>query len=84
MLLTVQSKSLQLSCCRGYRSCMHCGIVADAQLLSRVANDIQQAFSFSDLDAFKPVWIVIATWSNVLYSGATGVSMNNSNTNEYS
>jgi hypothetical protein len=42
----------------------------DSALLAQARQDVLQAFAFPDLHLFNPVWVLLATWHNVTFSGS--------------
>ena len=45
-------------------------IVADSNSLVRALQDIQAAFTFPKLEAFRPVWMMVVTWVDVQFSSS--------------
>jgi hypothetical protein len=42
--------------------------ISDPILLARALQDVQQAFVYSDLYTFTPLWLLIVTWSDVVFN----------------
>jgi hypothetical protein len=49
--------------------------VLDSASLAQAKQDVVQSFAFPELDLFKPVWLMIATWSNVTSKGSASTAI---------
>jgi hypothetical protein len=49
--------------------------VLDSVSLAQAKQDVVQSFAFPDLHLFKPVWLMIATWSNVTSKGSASTAI---------
>jgi hypothetical protein len=42
-----------------------CFVLTDPALLARAANDVKQAFIDEEIQLFRPIYVIVATWSGV-------------------
>jgi hypothetical protein len=70
MTLTYSKKHVNTVCCVFAYSCFIFSVV-DPVLLYRMARDIQLNYALDMQFPFIPVYLVIATWSNVTFKGSS-------------
>ena len=49
----------------------------DANLLARATLDMQKAFTYPDFSSFTPVWALVVTWLDVIYSAVNATQVIN-------
>ena len=49
-------------------------VCLDVTLLARARDDVTRAFAYDDLNLFKPVWLLIATWKSVTLQGYPNIN----------